>query len=241
MINIFTIESEYESALRLGFTTHKNVEKKVEIFNKDINIRWGNSNLLLNKYCEYEEFKYVVNPAENIRRNCRKHESLKRLSKVVHTPKLFEDFIPDKELVVVRPVEHTGGKEFSVKTGPFYIEKYYEYATSFIKTKTEYRVWFCNGNTMCAWRARSSDKSEYPNRAEWGYIFCDISPNLHKQTLLAAKCLGLELGAADVLAKNGHFYFLELNSAPSIDLMRIETFFRENIYDLVYRKFPNVK
>jgi glutathione synthase/RimK-type ligase-like ATP-grasp enzyme len=59
--------------------------------------------------------------------------------------------------------------------------------------------------------------------------------------LKAAKIIGLEAGAADILSANGHYYFLELNSAPTIDLMRIERFYKRNIVKLIAKKFPTFK
>lgn len=240
MVNVFTIESEFESAQRLGFPTYTSFKKTFEEHNKDVNVRWGNSGKIEDKTGRVRDFDMVINPSSKIRDNCRKHEALKRMSKIVLTPKMYEKYVPDGSLVVVRPIEHAGGSDFSVKRGPLDLDYGYEYATDYIKTKTEYRVWFINGRTMCARRARSADKSEYPCRSEWGYEFCDISPILHEQTLKAANLIGLDAGAADILSKNGHYYFLELNSAPSVDLMRIENFFRYNLEDLIFKKFPNV-
>jgi hypothetical protein len=169
MINILTIDSEYDSACRLGFKTTTYINKHAEDFDNEINIRWGNSHLLLDKENKEVDFKNVINPGLIISANCRKHEALKKMSAVVHTPKMFEEAVPDGLLVVVRPVEHAGGSGFSVKNGPLTLEKGHEYATQYIKTKTEYRVWFINGKTLCAKRVCSKDKSKYPCRSEWGY------------------------------------------------------------------------
>lgn len=55
----------------------------------------------------------------------------------------------------------------------------------------------------------------------------------------AVKVIGLELGAADVLydPKTRKYFFLELNSAPTLDNERILTFFQKAIHD----KFKNWK
>jgi predicted ATP-grasp superfamily ATP-dependent carboligase len=241
MINVFTINNEYDSACRLGYQTFTYRDNYVEEYDSNVNIRWGNSGLLLNKNGNEVDFKRVINPAHNISFNCRKNKSLKKLAEVVLTPKIYEENVPDGELVVVRPMEHAGGSDFSVKTGPFTLEIGYQYATQYIKTKTEYRVWFINGKTLCAKRACSRDKSKYPCRSEWGYIFCPITKQLHDDTVRAALHIGLEVGAADVLSKNGHYYFLELNSAPTIDMMRIERFYKRNLVKLIAKKFPDIR
>jgi hypothetical protein len=156
MIKLLTVKSELNSAKRLGFPTFVTDTFRTDQFNpsKDILIRWGNSRVFpeLN-------LKGVINPSRAIQLNVDKYSSLIELSKVVLTPKLYAPYsqIPSGVKVVVRPVEHTGGEGFEIKTGPFDLDEE-EYALDFIDSKLEYRVWFCGNLTMCAQRVALEGK-----------------------------------------------------------------------------------
>jgi glutathione synthase/RimK-type ligase-like ATP-grasp enzyme len=62
--------------------------------------------------------------------------------------------------------------------------------------------------------------------------------DLRDQTLKAAKQIGLHCGAADIIIKGKKNYFLELNSAPSIDTNTLERFYRDGINKLVINPRP---
>lgn len=79
---------------------------------------------------------------------------------------------------------------------------------------------------------KKNKESQFPCRSEWGYYFVNNIPKLSKQTLLAKKTIGLDFGAADVLKYKNEYYFLELNSAPSIDHWRLEEFYKKEINKL---------
>jgi hypothetical protein len=240
MIQVLTIDQEYESALRLGYKTHPYMFGHADDFDDSIMIRWGYGGSIYNKDGKVSEFKFVVNTQTAISLNCQKDKALKELAKVVKTPAFYDTEVPAGKLVVVRPTYHTGGIGFVVKPGPFELLKDEEYATEFLKTNTEFRVWFANDQTLCARRVTKKEVEKYPCRSKWGYKFQKISKSLHKQTLLAAKQIGLETGAADVLWYKGSYYFLELNSAPSVDMMKIERFYKRNIPILLKKKYPKL-
>ena len=241
MIKVLTINSEAKSAKRLGLpTTIGSFEKRVELLADDIVIRWGNSTQHYNASNYRADFYQVVNPAAAIRANCDKFNSTLALSRVVDTPRLFHDLVPNGITAVVRPIEHSAGKDFKVKVGEYELRNG-EYATEFIKTDTEVRVWFCGNATLCAKRVpmRDTEEGDFPCRSGWDYHFCfqKTPDSLHMSTLKAAKTIGLDCGAADILVKDGIFYFLELNSAPTIDKMRLEKFFKKNLLKLMQNKF----
>ena len=240
-IKVFTIESECESARRLGYPTHTWLGDYANQYNNDIIIRWGNSSIL---YTDgggrHAEFKHVINPAECIKQNCRKNEATKLLAQVVNVPTLYEKSVPKGVLAVIRPTEHAAGNGFSVQKGPLKIERG-TYGTRFLKTDAEYRVWFCGDKTMCGRRVKMecNAEQEYPCRSNWGYEFCkSISPALHYQTLMAAKKIGLDVGAADVLFYKKKWYFLELNSAASVDHRVVREFYQKALEELIDDKFP---
>ena len=82
-----------------------------------------------------------------------------------------------------------------------------------------------------------NEEQKYPCRSNWGYEFCDgISLELHHQTLMAAKKIGLEVGAADVLYYKGQWLFLELNSAASVDHRIVREFYQAALAELIKKK-----
>lgn len=241
MIRVLTIGSESESAKRLGLPLHiAGFKQRVEAFDNHIIIRWGCSNRQPNRNEVEKEFANVTNPSEFIIANCHKYNSMKKMSEVVNVPKLYTGEVPAGVTAVVRKIAHAAGSDFAVKKGRVKLADD-EYGSEFLSTETEVRVWFCNEATMMAKRVRMdvNEKEQYPCRANWGYKFCydSVPDDLHRDTLAAAKALGLEYGAADILKVGGKWYFLELNTAPSIDLLRLERFFKANIMNLLEKKF----
>jgi len=247
-IKILTIDSELESARRLGYpntTTH--LGDYAHKFDNNIVIRWGNSRWLYDAEGKKQmDVKNVINPAPNIRKNCEKAGATKLLSQVVNVPTLYERNVPKSVLAVVRPMEHSAGNGFSVKEGPFKVSDG-TYATRYLdvtKKGGEYRVWFCGNRTLCGkrYKMECNEEQKYPCRSNWGYDFCDgISKDLHNQTILAARKIGLDCGAADVLFYKGKWYFLELNSAPSVDHRVVREFYQKSLEILINKKFPKKK
>jgi glutathione synthase/RimK-type ligase-like ATP-grasp enzyme len=244
-IKLLTISSEQESAQKLGFGADLQLKGYADNYKNDIIIRWGNSTAYYDnaENCRGVDFQNVVNPRKAIRQNCIKHTALQSLAAVVLTPEFYEKEVPKGKRAVVRPIEHTGGKDFRVENGIFKFDNYEFYGTEFIETDTEYRVWFVGDQMFHAKRVplTEKDEEEYPCRSNWGYSYRETMPKeLYDATLKAAKQLGLEVGAADVLMYKGKYYFLELNSAPSIDTKRLIKFFRTNLIKLINSKFPQL-
>ena len=241
-IKLLTFDSN-TSAEKLGYPTYKCIDDYAYKFDKDIVIRWGNSRSLYTKTGRRSmDFKHVINSSASIKKNCQKNDATKILARVVNVPTLWEKSVPAGILAVVRPMEHAAGDGFSVKKGPFNLTEG-TYATRYIQTDAEYRVWFCGNRTILGRRVKMqcNETEKYPCRSKWGYEFCrGISKSLHNQTLLAAKVMGLDCGAADVLFSNDKWYFLELNSAPSVDHRIVREFFQIGLKELLKRKFPKM-
>jgi hypothetical protein len=242
-IQLYTIDSELKSAKRLGFPATIHLGGFSSKYDNCVIVRWGNSELhYKDESGKISDFKSIINTSRAISLNCDKAKASALLGKVVKTPRLFRDKIPKGITAVVRPETHSAGYGFEVVTGPHEL-KNGNYATEFIQTDTEYRVWFAGDRTIHGQRVNLDKKSkpeQYPCRSNWGYSYSydDVVPcDLHQQTLAAAAKIGLELGAADVLYKGGKYYFLELNSAPSVDTKRIKLFFQKNIPIVVKKKF----
>lgn len=226
MVRILTIDNELESAESLGFPTTLDLGPETD----DLVIRWGNSTLYGDR-----EFSRVVNPAKAIKLNVHKLDALRKLSSVVDTPRAFVTKVPNNVTALVRSIDH--GDDFNVVKGPYQVPQG-RYATTWIKTDVEYRVWFAWDKTTVAKRVpiRGDEEQaaqvndEFPCRREWGYKFLDTVPQkLHNDVLRASRAIGLSLGAADVLVKGNRFIFVELNSAPSIDHPRLREFYQRHI------------
>ncbi len=231
-MKILTIDPERESALKLGYDTfvyNEDIGEK----SQDVVIRWGNG------FCPGKDFANVVNKASAIHLNVRKQEALKAMSKVVHTPTIWLKSVPKGVKAVLRPFEHSSGQHFQIVDGPHPVDHGW-YATRYIQTKQEYRVWFAWDRTLCALRTSRTSTAEFPCRSNWGYRFHrSVASPLHNQVMKAVSAIGLELGAADVLyvPKTRKYYFLELNSAPTLDHDKITDFFQGAIKS----KFKNWK
>lgn len=245
-VKLLTCKAEVESARNLGFdTSNRAADLYADDFKDKVVIRWGNSRLSYNNSTSLRptEFKNVINRADAIYLNCTKPKARRLMAQVVNTPKEFRTTVPAGVTVVLRPLEHSAGSDFFIKKGPYAVPSGW-YATEFLKTNEEYRVWFCGDATFWAKRValNGEDKgNEFPCRSKWGYSYRDEVPHsLHEDTFKAAKAIGLEFGAADVLKYDGKFYFLELNSAPSIDTNTLKNFFKVNMTRLVQKKFPSL-
>ena len=205
------------------------------IYDGDVVIRWGNS--------EGDHDK-VINPKRAIRLNVNKKDALVALmSAGVPTPRIFPQSVPTDVKVVIRPLSHSEGQDFMVRTGPVDVPPGC-CATEFIDTTDEYRVWFVSGHGvhkfMMAKRVPVSDEQRgqtNPCRSKWGYEFLDSVPeDLRILSKQAAKTIGLEVGAADVLRTRDRWVFLELNSAPSVDHEKITLFYSNGLAELIREK-----
>ena len=245
MVKVLTIDSEFKSAQKLGYPTDVAFSSRwADSYDRDIVIRWGNSYLYYSRDDETKansDFKNVVNSASSIALNCRKNEASQKMAAFVDTPKLYLGKVP-KRLVVVRPFRHSHGVGFRVLQGPFPLGKD-TYATEYINTKTEFRVWYVKNHFLCAKRIpkRGQIVDKYPCRSEYCYSFCKMPAKLTRQVLLAARSLGISFGAFDVLKHKRKFYFCENNTAPTIDHKKIRLFFQKYIPELLKEKFPDME
>lgn len=231
MFSLIIPTAKRESARDMGFPTFRTNQfpNHKREFRESLVIRWGNSHLFETPSGSIREFKYVANPSEAIHLNCDKYRARRTFAEVVNTPEDFTSGVPKGKYAVVRPESHAAGSGFKIVKGPFIVPDWH-YASEFVETDTEYRIWFANGKTFVGKRVALNGESEkMACRSTWGYSYRDVPNKLHKDTLAAAKAINLIFGAADVLIKRNKYYFLELNSSPSVDAPSVCRFFRENI------------
>ncbi len=242
-IIVLTTASEEKSAKKLGFPTHTYFNGYKDDYKNHCIIRLGNGfteGLTKNPIFDTEkDFPNVLNSIESIQGNVKKNEALEKLSKVVSVPRIFKNNVPHRVLAVHRPVSHTGGKGFAVEKGPFQIKDGH-YATEFIKTNKEIRIFVCGLKTLTCSRKKMNKKDSDICRSNYGYAnFRKTTKRIHQQCLKAARTLKLDICAFDILVKGRKYYFLESNSAPTIE-GQARQFYQKNIPTLIKKKFPNL-
>jgi len=242
---LLTPQSEKESSEKLGFDTRLNLYGTIEDFLDTIVIRWGYGYSAYNRAGKECEYKHFITNYKNIQTNCNKLESTQKLSKVVLTPKIYTKNVPKGKLVVVRPFAHSRGENFEVKKGPLKL-KGKTYAADFIKCEKEIRAFYCNGKVMVVSRVTQNEqrlKEKYKCRSLWPYSkpWKKVSKILENQVLKAAKHLGFQYGAFDILCKNDKYIFLENNTAPSLDSNFVINFYKTGIDQIVNKKTKQVE
>lgn len=241
-IRLLTINSEEKSAKKLGFPVQTFFSGHKESFDNDIVVRWGYGFSIATAdkiFCDNPDFKNVINPEESIKLNVEKIKSIQVLSRVVPTPKIYLDKVPAGVQVVYRPKNHAGGVGFELRRGPFDLDGNH-YATQYIPTNREIRVFVCGQRTLTCSRIKPANVASDICRSLYGYgRWCKTPANLHRMALKAAKALGLQIGAFDILAKGNKYYFLEFNTGPTIE-GKVRQFYQNGIPALAKKMYPKL-
>lgn len=248
---VLTIQKDLKSASELGFETTTRLDGHTEDYDDCVVIRYGNSYFLRSVNGYISDYKNVINSARSVRDNCRhKDFTLKKISKVVKTPQIWVcgDKTPEGKMVVYRPTKHTQGSSFKVVPGGFTVDPDF-YATEWIDTDKEFRVWFVNNGNECQYviarrfsQIPEENNKQFKCRSMWSYNFIkkDKFEILKSKVKLISDALKIEFGAVDVLSKDGVYYFLECNTAPSIDYPILKEFFTNGINGIIQTKFKDL-
>ena len=242
-IIVLTTVSEEKSARKLGYPTYTYLPYEKKNHDELVVIRWGNgfvSAPILNPiFDEQDDFKYVLNPQKSIELNVTKNKSFEILSATVPMPKIYKLKIPSRKTAVYRPTQHAGGSNFKLQKGPFIIEPNH-YATEFIRTNREIRVFVCGNKSLTCSREKGKKSDSDICRSNYAYLnFRKTPKRLHGLAIRAAKALKLDICAFDILVKGRKYYFLEGNSAPTIE-GEVRQFFQAGIKTLIKLKFPKI-
>ena len=158
---VLTTNSEEKSARRLGFPVYTYFPHEIKDFKNVVVIRYGNGYVeavVENPiFAETDDFPNVINPASAIALNVNKDKALENLSKHVTTPQIYKDFVPKGRKCVYRKTAHAFGEGFKLKKGGFKVEDGH-YATDFISTKREVRVFVAGNKTLCCSRKKTNKK-----------------------------------------------------------------------------------
>ena len=246
-ILLYSLQNDLEKVSTIGLPTVSSLDGlPARQINNTVVVRWGKS-MIPNGY--ERDFKYVINPSNAIRLNVQKKRAQEvMIRRGVRTPRLFDKVVPKGVVAVMRPMEHEEGNGYTICRGEMHVPPGH-YATEFIKTDTEVRVWFARTgrahmDTLMAYRVPMKGQREghFPCRASFGYDDFQGAPrHLHDQVLKAANAIGLDCGAADILIVGNKGVILELNSSPSVDFRHIRTFYREALPRVIRAKYPALK
>lgn len=227
MIVTLTRPENAKSAIKLGYPLYSSASS---VPNGSKVIRWGNG-----MEADRSGWALVLNKAVTLGLSTDKLAALQALARTVKTPTVVEE--GDRTSSgkwVVRPANHAEGSDFDLRDGPFTVPSGY-HASRFITDTREYRVWFVRDKYLVAKRIpRTSEgqSSTDPCRSKWGYQFVDASAwdGLKADMAKARLAIPLDFGAADVLYKDGEgWYFLEFNSAPSLDHDKVLNHFQTHL------------
>lgn len=232
MTMVLTRPQNAPSATRLGYPVVTNAD---DIPSGQAVIRWGNG-----LEPDKRGWSLVLNKRQTLELSVNKQAALRSMERVVNTPELYQSGyqVPRGVRAVLRPDNHAEGSDFQVVEGPCFVPDGH-HATRLIEGCREYRVWFVRGKYLVAKRVprRSEGQSDSDIcRSKWGYSFCDeVFPKLAEEMGKARQAIPLDFGAVDVLWKpglgseEGKWYFLEFNSAPSLDHDRVLSFFQTHL------------
>lgn len=139
------------------------------------------------------------------------------------TPGAIAQFIRQKGPVVGRPDKHYGGSEFYLCNTSTEVVSAINHGcthfTEYIEGGREFRCHVAFGKSIKIAEKMGGDS--VIRNFKHGSSFMYPKDFNHKKTLRnlskkAVMCLGLDFGAVDIIWKDGKWYILEVNSAPSL-------------------------
>lgn len=105
---------------------------------------------------------------------------------------------------------------------PWRIASGWEWFSSYVPLKTEYRVWIWRGEHLDTYEKVMQRPNEYLRigrnfKNGFNFIPCKEVKEVTAQAILAVKAIGLDFAAVDLLlGKDGLVYVLEVNTAPGV-------------------------
>jgi hypothetical protein len=137
----------------------------------------------------------------------------------------------EEETYIVRPLRHSGGRDYKVTINPGDFENHKEYCSVFFPKKREFRVIFLKGVPIITLRKRVPDGVD--SRAPWNHATGSVFVTVEREEnnhLLKTSCLDdlvkcsiiqtAHLVGVDILLDKGskNYVVVELNSAPALTL-----------------------
>lgn len=231
---VLTRPENAKSAVKLGFPV---VMEKREVPHNSRVIRWGNG-----LETDSSGWSLVLNKHSVLQISTDKLTALRSMGRVVTVPNSYDcgETLPRGHRYVGRPASHSEGSDFHLidcRTQAATLTD--DHATRYIEDANEYRVWFVREKYLVARRVPISAKGQSASdscRSKWGYEFIPACfPKLKEEVTKARSAIPLDFGAIDVLWKEGEgnqpgkWYFLEFNSAPSLDHDKVLKHFQTHL------------
>lgn len=164
----------------------------------------------------------AINSDQAIRLASNKRQALQAMIEAgVPTPRLFTNAIVLDTPVIGRPDSHKAGSGFyfcrteaGVRRA---IRKGATHFLEFIPKAREFRVHVAFGRSIkIAEKIGDGNRKSFKRGAEFVYPDFDHKKSLRRYAKQAVASLGLDFGAVDILYKDGKYYVLEVNTAPSL-------------------------
>jgi glutathione synthase/RimK-type ligase-like ATP-grasp enzyme len=213
----------------------------IRLTDKDVLIRWGSRSYI------NEGEAVVFNKCDALKKASNKlmfrKESIKNFIKVPFTvTKLDELFgLNYSEGVVIRPEQHRAGQNYIVVDTPAEATRAIRkldckwYASEFIDKTNEYRVQYAFGRILSVKEKPKPEATAKKNRGPWNFAvneddwtyiaWGDYDINMVHEVVKSAESIGIDFCAFDVMKdKNGQFYILEANTAPTLSPYTIDRF-----------------
>lgn len=246
---VLTRPENAKSAVKLGYPV---CMERTGIPRGSTVIRWGNG---LDP--DTAGWAQVLNKASVMQISTDKPAALAALARVVATPKLYHqgDLLPRGARYVGRPASHAEGSDFNLidlRGATRGVSVTDDHATEYIEDTNEYRVWFVRNKYLLSRRvplAAEGQSEDDTCRSKWGYqAIAEMFPKLKEEVTKARQAIPLDFGAIDVLWKEGDgtvahsvgkWYFLEFNSAPSLDTDRVLSFFKRELKAILGPETPS--
>jgi glutathione synthase/RimK-type ligase-like ATP-grasp enzyme len=126
--------------------------------------------------------------------------------------------------IIVRPHQHSKGKDFIVIDNYQDLHKHYNptkyYYSEFIDKEREFRVHCAHGKVLCV---MEKPRPKDTNMLAWNlgkepfeYVeWSKVNRTCIALALAAIKVLGLDFGGVDIIYKKGVYYVLEVNTSPA--------------------------
>lgn len=124
-------------------------------------------------------------------------------------------------IVIGRPDHHKGGSGFyfcrTIKGVRRAVRKGATHFIEFIPNAREFRVHIVNGKSIkIAEKMGEGNRKNFKHGAYFAYPDFGHKKSLRRIAKQAVMSLGLDFGAVDILYKEGNWYVLEVNTAPSL-------------------------
>lgn len=149
----------------------------------------------------------------------------------VNAPYLLKEPSEHEGITIARPLIHSKGKNFIVLNSQKEVEDHWNenwYYSRFIDKDREFRVHCGSGkviglmekhkpdNNSLAWNRAVSGTDPFTRLKQYEADEQDLR-NVLIESLSAIEALGLDMGAVDIMLKDGVPYVLEVNTAPTLN------------------------